>query len=150
MHSSDMFPDKEASGAATCRPTVDWNPGPALGSLRGILQVLRDQRVRLRIDGGRPPGETRRFHKHAVARRAAEVHSALDSPVVLPCRGIIHWVLLLHNILDYLKKTKENTGFLQICCTLLLLIFGFFRDSPTARSSFTPIQIPLANSTPPT
>lgn len=54
----------------------------------GILWVLSDQRVRFCLDGGGSSGETRRLHKHAVAGRAAEVHSVLHGPVVLPCRGI--------------------------------------------------------------
>lgn len=94
-----------------------------------ILWVLSDQRVHFCLDGGGSSGETRRLHKHAVARRAAEVHSALDSPVVLPCERISIFI-------QYLRVRKSECGLL--------------RDSPTARSSFTPIQIPLANSTPPT
>lgn len=50
------------------------------------LWVLSDESLRLRVHGRGSSGETRRLHEDTVARRAAEVHSALDSPVVLPCR----------------------------------------------------------------
>lgn len=50
------------------------------------LRVLSDESLWLRVHGRWSSGETRRLHKDTVARRAAEVHSALDSPVVLPYR----------------------------------------------------------------
>lgn len=80
---------QERRGADTRQPVVNWIPGPPSGASAGLLWVLSDQRVRFCLDGGRSSGETRRLHKHAVARRAAEVRSALDSAVVLPC-GEIH------------------------------------------------------------
>lgn len=48
------------------------------------LWVLSDESLWLHIHGRGSSGETRRLHEDTVARRAAEVHSALDSPVVLP------------------------------------------------------------------
>lgn len=52
------------------------------------LWVLSDESLRLRVHGRGSSGETRRLHEDTVARRAAEVHSALDSPVVLPYRTV--------------------------------------------------------------
>lgn len=50
-----------------------------------LLWILSDQRLGFCVLGGRSSGQTRWLHKHTVAWGAAEVHSALDSPVVLTC-----------------------------------------------------------------
>lgn len=55
----------------------------SLPFLRTILWVLSDQSLGFCVHGGRSSGESRWFHKHAVAWGASEVHSALDCPVVL-------------------------------------------------------------------
>lgn len=84
MHRSDMLKEEAGvwrSGHTPARGCRD--PTPPSG-LCAVLWLLSDQRVGFCLDRGRSPAEARRLHKHAVARRAAEVRPALDSPVVLP------------------------------------------------------------------
>lgn len=81
----------------------------------GILWVLSDQRVRFCLDGGGSSGETRRLHKHAVAGRAAEVHSVLHGPVVLPCRGIHKRLAFPRRSNVYYKKKTMRKYWLIYC-----------------------------------
>lgn len=48
-----------------------------------LLWVLSDQSLGLCVHGGRSSGQTRWFDKYTVAWWATEVHSSLDSPIVL-------------------------------------------------------------------
>lgn len=48
-----------------------------------LLWVLSDQSLRFCVHGGWSSGETRGLDKHAVAWGTAEVHPALDCPIVL-------------------------------------------------------------------
>lgn len=109
-----MFKEKEKSVEERTRVSL-WVTGSQgrPGASARIRRLLSDQCVRLWLAGGRSSAETRWLHKHAVARRAAEVRSALDSPVVLPCGGnqchtLRRWPLL---IIIKKKQLKESTGF---------------------------------------
>lgn len=66
-----------------------------------LLWVLSDQSLRFSVHGGWSSGETRWLHKHAVAWGTAEVHPALDCPIVLTYR-------MRHNLLEELWLTSNH------------------------------------------
>lgn len=68
-----------------------------------LLWVLSDQSLGLCVHGGRPSVQTRWLHKHTVTRGAAEVHPALDSPVVFT-----HCHVKLHTNPDPLSKLHPS------------------------------------------
>lgn len=120
------------SDAGCERPT-----SPSFPPLReqGWLWVLFDEGLGFCVHGRWSSGESRWLHKHTVARGTTEVHSALDSPIVLT-----HCQIQLDTNPDPLSKL--HSSYIVHCSSSLPHPHLFPRCHPVRKLSYRGALVP--------